>query len=216
MIKIALVDDHPMMRQSLHSFLNMNENYLVITEASNGYEFIEYLKNNELPDIVIMDINMPVMDGFATTEIVTKNYPAVKVIGLSMLYDDNVISRITKSGARGFVTKSSNAEILLSAIDTVAKGSYFIHKNEHIKIYSSEADIERMNLAYTPLSGKEIELIELCTTGLQYDEIAEKLCVSLNVVESWMDALLKKLNIKNRTGLMLYAIKNGIVSIDDI
>ena len=126
MKKIALVDDHLLLRNGLAVVINSYEGYRVVFEAGNGIEFIQKLKENELPDIVLLDISMPYMNGYETAEWIKKNYPSIKVLVLSMLEDERSVIRMLQYGARGYITKGSDPKELKTALDTLSKkGMYF-------------------------------------------------------------------------------------------
>lgn len=214
--KIALADDHVMLRNGLANMLR-DFDYEIIFQANNGKDFIEKLQNNLMPDIAIMDIHMPVMDGYQTTQWLKQNHPQVKVLALSMYDNENTIIRMIKSGARGYILKDSEPAELQSALqDIMAKGFYHseLVSGKLIKLvnqFSSPgtADVKE----FFNLNDKEIEFLKLVCTEMTYKEIADKMCVSPRTVDDYRETLFHKFGLKTRIGLVLFAIKNGIVTI---
>ncbi|MBD0333052.1 MAG: response regulator transcription factor [Chitinophagaceae bacterium] len=214
--KIALVDDHVLLRNGLANLLR-DLDYEVLFEANTGEDFLDKLKISPLPDLVLMDINMPQMDGYETTLWLKTNYPEVKVLALSMYDDENAIIRMIKSGARGYILKDSEPSELKTAIHALlTKGFYhselvtgkLIHAINHLD-EPEHSSIKNL----LGLNEKEIEFIKLAATEMTYKEIAERMFLSPRTIEGYRDALFEKLNVKNRVGLVLFAIKNGIVNV---
>ncbi|HEU0111716.1 MAG TPA: response regulator transcription factor [Flavisolibacter sp.] len=211
---IALADDHVLLRNGLASLLQ-DLDYEVVFEADNGKQFIEKLKTHPHPQIALMDINMPEMDGYDTTFYLKQNYPDIKVLALSMYDDENAIIRMLKSGAKGYILKDSDPTELKAAIYAVAnKGFYhselvtgtLIHTINHLDDpeHSSAKEVLGLN-------DRELELLKYICTEMTFKEIAEKMKLSPRTIDGYRDALLEKLQCKSRIGLVLFAIKNGIV-----
>jgi DNA-binding NarL/FixJ family response regulator len=211
---IALADDHVLLRNGLANLLK-GLDYQVLFEADNGREFIDKLKSHQLPEIVLMDVNMPEMDGYDTTLWLKKNHPGVKVLALSMYDDENAIIRMLKSGAKGYILKDSHPSELRAAIEAIlSKGFY------HSELVSSKL-INTINNLDNPenstakqmlgLNEREVEFLKLVCTEMTYKEIAEQMNVSVRTVDGYRDGLFDKLDCKSRVGLVLFAIKNGIV-----
>jgi DNA-binding NarL/FixJ family response regulator len=216
MTTIALADDHVVMRNGLASLLK-DFGYIILYEADNGKDFIEKTKKDQLPDVALLDINMPKMDGYQTAAWLKENFPEVKVLALSMYDDDAAIIRMLKNGAKGYVLKDSNIADVKTAIDSVlSKGYYYselvsgklIHSINHLD-EPAHASIKEV----LKLNSREIEFLKLTCTEMSYKEIAEKMFLSPRTVEGYRDALFEKLNLKSRVGLVLFAIKNGIVNV---
>ncbi|HEU4632346.1 MAG TPA: response regulator transcription factor [Flavisolibacter sp.] len=211
---VALADDHVLLRNGLASLLE-DLDYEVVFQADNGKQFVDKLATHPLPQIVLMDINMPEMDGYDTTLWLKKNHPGIKVLALSMFNDENAIIRMLKSGAKGYLLKDSSPAELRSAIESLAaKGFYYselvtgtlIHTINHMDDpeNSSVKDVLGLN-------ERELEFLKLMCTELTFKEIAEKMHISPRTVDGYRDALLEKLQCKTRIGLVIFAIKNGIV-----
>jgi two-component system, NarL family, invasion response regulator UvrY len=214
--KIALADDHVLLRNGLANLLREFD-YDVLFEADNGEDFIKKIKSYGVPDLVLMDINMPVMDGYDTTSWLKKNLPQVKVLALSMYDDENAILRMLKSGAKGYILKDADPSELKSALSAIlTKGFY------HSELVTGKL-IHTINNLDNPegssvkdlfgLNDKEIEFIKLTCTELTYKEIAEKMFLSPRTIDGYRDNIFEKLGLKSRVGLVLFAIKNGIVNI---
>ena len=214
--KIALTDDHVLLRNGLASLLE-DLDYEVLFEADNGQDLIRKLNPGELPDVVLMDINMPQMDGYETTRWLKLNHPGVRVLALSMYDDENAIIRMLKSGARGYILKDSDPAELKAALQAlISKGFYhselvtgkLIHTINHMDDtdHSSVKDVLGLN-------DREIEFLKLVCTELTYKEIAEKMFLSPRTIDGYRDALFEKLGLKSRVGLVLFAIRNGIVNV---
>jgi two-component system, NarL family, invasion response regulator UvrY len=218
-IKVVLVDDHSLLRNGLASLIN-NLGYSVLYECSNGKQLIEKVEKSEAPDVILMDINMPEMDGFETTLWLKRNQPLVNVIALSMYDDETSIIRMIKNGARGYILKDTNPKELRLAIESVmAKGFYYsdLVSGKIVKRVRNEDDEDEegnnSKLA-VKLNERLIEFLKLAATELTYKEIAEKMHVSPRTVDGYRDELFEKLNIKSRVGLVLFAIKNGIIHVN--
>src|SRR5215203_781191 len=216
MTTIALADDHVVMRNGLASLLK-DLGYTILYEADNGKDFIDKTKKDTLPHVALLDINMPKMDGYQTALWLKENFPEVKVLALSMYDDDGAIIRMLKNGAKGYVLKDSNIADVKTAIESVvSKGYYYselvtgklIHSINHLD-EPDHASIKEM----LKLNTREIEFLKLACTEMSYKEIAEKMFLSPRTVEGYRDTLFEKLNLKSRVGLVLFAIKNGVVNI---
>lgn len=215
MPSIVLVDDHSLLRMGLASMVESQGN-TVLFEADNGKEFIEKLDTGNLPHLVLMDINMPEMDGFETTQWLKQNHPQVNVLALSMYDNETSIIRMLKCGAKGYILKDSEpAELKMAIEDILSKGFYYSDlvsgKLMHaINKMDDETD-DLKNLV--PLNERETTFLKYTCTELTYKEIADKMFVSPRTIDGYRDALFEKLKLKTRVGLVMYAIKNGIVNI---
>jgi two-component system invasion response regulator UvrY len=213
---VALIDDHVLLRNGLASMVSSFDDYTVSLEANNGKHFIEQLAPSSMPDLVLMDINMPEMDGFETTLWLKENHPEVKVLALSMYDNEQSIIRILKNGAKGYILKETEPKEFKSALDSVlSKGFYYsemitgklIHAVNHLD--EPESSIKPL----ISLNEREVEFLKLACSEFTYKEIAEKMFLSPRTIDGYRDTLFEKLNCKTRVGLVLYAIKNGIVQL---
>ena len=215
MATIALADDHVLLRNGLANLIR-NFGHEVLFEANNGEDMIKYIQVGKEPDLILMDINMPVKDGYESAAWLKNNYPEIKVLALSMLDDENAIIRMIKNGARGYVLKESEPAELRNAINAVLqKGFYYSEMVTGRLVHSiSGVDDESQNSQQViQLTEREIEFLKLACTEMTYKEIAGKMFLSPRTIDGYRDALFLKLDIKTRTGLVIYAIKNGIVKI---
>jgi len=211
---IAIVDDHSMFRKGLASLINLFPGYKMLFDAGNGKDFISQLQTNNLPDIVLMDISMPEMDGYATTEWLRNNYPEVTVLALSTMDTEEAIIKMIKSGAKGYVLKDANPEELKVAFDEVLSRGYFYNDLISRKVLNAVhqlTDSKNKLTTFANLSQREIDFLKFTCTELAYKEIADKMKVSVRTVEGYRDSLCEKLDLKTRIGLAMYAVKNGIV-----
>jgi DNA-binding NarL/FixJ family response regulator len=213
MANIALVEDHVLLRRGLAVLIKELGNKICF-EADNGKECMAMLAANNKPDIILMDINMPVMDGYETALFVKNTYPAVKVLALSMYDDETAVIRMLKNGARGYILKNCDPMQLTNAIQAVMNKGYY-----HSDLVSSRLihainnyDDDKSGLKKMfSLNAREVDFLKLTATELTYKEMASKMHVSFRTVDGYREALFLKLNIKSRVGLVIYAIKNGIV-----
>lgn len=212
-ITISIVDDHVMITNALSNMLDENPSFSVINTSSNGEEFMEYLESgNTAPEVVLMDVNMPIKNGTETTQALTENYPEIKVIALTMEDDDATIIKMLKAGAKGYLLKDMHPDILFDAINTVSeKGIFYtdIVTQSLLKIRTDEKSLEEIK---QELKERELEFLQYACSELTYREIAEKMFLSPKTIDNYRDSVFIKLNVKSRVGLVLYAIKNGLIS----
>jgi len=210
---IALADDHVLLRKGLADLV-AKQGYTVLFQADNGEEFLEKLKSQPDPDIVLLDINMPKKDGYETALWLKRNKPGIKVLALSMYDDENAIIRMLKNGARGYILKDAEPAELKAAIESVLVKGF--HYSEMVTgklihtIHTMEDDNNDVRNTLG-LNEKEITFLKLAATEMTYKEIAEQMHLSPRTIDGYRDELFEKLNIKSRVGLVLFAIKNGIV-----
>lgn len=204
---VALVDDHVLLRTGLAKLIRSFGNYTVLFEASNGKDFIGKLKT--LPQIVLMDINMPVMDGYETTAWLRNNHPEINVLALSMYDNENAVIKMFKAGAKGYILKDCEPAELKAAFDAlVTKGFYYSEMvtGRFIRTINSLDQLVQLN-------ERENSFLKLVCSELTYKEIAEKMFISPRTVDGYRDDLFEKLKVKTRVGLVMYAIKHGIVTL---
>jgi DNA-binding NarL/FixJ family response regulator len=211
--QIAIIDDHSLFRKSLAVLINMFAHYQVTYDAANGKDFISQLDIEKLPDIILMDINMPVMDGYATTTWVKANFPQISILALSTMDTESSIIRMIKCGAKGYILKDAEPDELRYAFDEVLSRGYFYNELITRKVMNSINQItepESTINIFAKLNQREIEFLRLCCSELTYKEIAEQMFLSVRTVEGYRDTLCDKLKLKTRVGLAMYAIKNNL------
>lgn len=213
---VALVDDHELLRTGLAAIINSFEGFKVVMEANNGKQFIEKVKGKTPPDIVLLDITMPVMDGYETSIWIKANLPKTKVLVLSMLENDTAIIRMLKNGARGYILKDSKPKVFKDALDNIRDSGYFINElvsNKLMHYINHEEVFEGDALALNNLTENETTFLKWICTEKTYKEIADEMCLSPRTIDTYRDNLFKKLDVKTRVGLAIFAIKNGIYNI---
>lgn len=211
MTTIALVDDHVMLRNGLAALLN-ESGHKVLLEADNGKDFLEKLNVDTLPKVVLLDVNMPQMDGYETAVWLRENYPDIKVLALSMYDDETSIIRMLRSGARGYVLKGYSKNELNAAIHSVVTTGFCYNDLVTGPLLRSVIDTGHSNTSVR-LTSKEVEFLKYCCTEMTYKEIADKMFLSPRTIDGYRDELFKRLDVKSRVGLVMYAIKNGIIKL---
>ena len=203
---VVVVDDHYLLSQAIGGMVQGFEKFDVLYLCKNGQELLDKLKEpNNIPDIVLMDIKMPILNGIETTEIINKEYPNLKVLALSIEEDEYTILKMLRAGARGYLLKDTKKEILEEALTKVIEeGSYYTNNVSKILTGSLENDVK------TEIKDRELEFIKLACTEMNYREIADIMCCSYKTVEGYRDSLYRKLGIKNRIGLVLFAIHHNL------
>ncbi len=210
-LNISLVDDHNLFREGLKLLLSRLSFVDKIFEASNGKEFVDRLSQDK-PDIALLDIEMPVMNGIKATELALQIIPELKIIGLSMYADQSYYTNMIEAGAKGFLMKNSSFDDVQRAISDVAEGRSFFSgeiMNELIQNINRKKIIKQG----TNLTDREIEILFLICKGLSNQEIADKLYLSKRTVDKHRENLLLKTGSKNTASLVIYAIKNEIIEI---
>lgn len=211
MTRVVIADDHQMFVDGLKSLLEEERELSVVGEARNGYEVLEICDRQPV-DIVIMDINMPLMDGIQASRELSKKHPAVKVLGLSMYNDRDYISDILKAGAQGYILKNTGKENLLKAISTLQAGSNFLSEEVSKTLLSTFIrNAPQADASAEKLSDREKEVLECIATGLTTHEIGDKLFISKNTVETHRKNLLYKLKARNTAELINNAYKQRLI-----
>jgi DNA-binding NarL/FixJ family response regulator len=211
--RVAVVDDHTMVRKGLVSLINLFPNYQVMFEAGNGQDMIRQLNPNQLPDIVLLDIAMPEMDGFATAAWVMEHHPGIRILALSTMDSESAIIRMIRSGAKGYVLKDAEPAELKKAFDEVQSLGYYYNDVVSRKIMQTVHTLVEENrepVSLVRLSDRELAFLKLVCSEKTYAAIAQEMFVSERTVDGYRDSLFRKLNISSRVGLVLYAIRNGI------
>ncbi|MDE3234509.1 MAG: response regulator transcription factor [Bacteroidota bacterium] len=204
MISLAIVDDHNLYREGLSTVLENYSDILLIIRACNGSDFISQLQQTTIiPDIVLLDVQMPVMDGKQTARWLKKNHPNIKVIFISMLTHETLYYEFYAIGASGFLSKDCSIPDLLHTIEKVYNGENLLEEYVNFQ----EAKNKKVD---TLLTEKQKEFISLCASELTYKEISDKLNISIKTADRYREDLFKKLGISSRIGLVMYALQTGI------
>jgi two-component system, NarL family, invasion response regulator UvrY len=212
-IQVAVADDHSLLRQALAKLINSFENFTVLFEANNGNEIKSRLAKHVIPDIVLLDVNMPDMDGYETAQWLHTNYPQIKVLALSMFSDENIIIRMLRLGAKGYILKNAEPEELKEALNSVLEKDFYLSEYISGKIVSGlNKDLDRPDDRVN-LTEKEKELLRWICTEMTYKDIAAKMFVSPRTLDDYRNNLFEKLKVKTRVGLVLYAIRNRMVEL---
>jgi len=214
-VLVALVDDHKLFRKGMVELINGFSGFSVRWEANNGRELVGLLQPGYLPDIVLLDINMPEMDGYETATWLQGHYPQVKVLALSMYDKEEAIIKMLKAGARGYILKDADPADLRAALtDLVRKGFHYSDLVSGTLMSSINRGNDPVPAGTVTLTKREVEFLKLACTELTYKEIADRMDVGLRAVDGYREDLFKKLNVKNRVGLVMYAVKHNIVKVE--
>lgn len=207
-IKIMIADDHQMVVDGLVGLLAMDSSVKVIGEALNGKNLLDLLNQNE-PDQIIIDINMPIMDGIQVTKYVKVHHPDIKVLILTMYNKPEFIRQMLEVGADGFILKNTGRDELLNAIHSLDQGRTYYGKEVMAKMMESIAQKQEKELP--EITAREKDILKLLVQEYTTQEIAEKLFISTHTVDTHRKNLLSKLNVKNTVGLVRYAFEHGLV-----
>jgi two-component system, NarL family, invasion response regulator UvrY len=210
-ITVGIADDHSLLRSALAKLINTFEGYSILFEADNGKDLRNKIQQKEVPDIVMLDVNMPEMDGFETTQWLHKHYPQIKVMALSMLSDERTIIKMFRLGAKGYLLKNTDPEELKKALDSLMDKNVYLSEYVSDKLVSGLHQDE--NEKEVVLNEKEREFLRWTCSELSYKDIADKMFVSPRTVDDYRQSLFIKLKVHSRVGLVMYAIKNGIVEV---
>lgn len=214
LIKVAMADDHILLRNALASLINNSGDCSVVFECSNGNELISKVKTGTHPDVVILDLNMPEMDGHQTALYLQKNYPEIKILMLTMYDSELALIRLLKAGVKGFMKKDIHPTELMHAIQSVHTHGYYYSAQTSSKLASLFRDeTTSQSIDKILLSEIELEFLKHVCSELTYKEIAVELKMNPRAIDGMRDNLFTKLDVKSRVGLAMYAIKNGIVAV---
>lgn len=205
--KIVIADDHILIAKAMTVLIENFEHYSVLYEAENGKKLVEKFKvAKNIPDIVLLDISMPEMDGFETARWLRANHPDVLVVALSAQNDDQSLINMVKAGAKGYLVKNTHPTLLEKALDSLVANGYYYPDWAANKVFSSLSEDKTKQISF---SERENEFLKHCCSEMTYKEIAEKMFCSVHTVEGYRDNLFEKLGLKTRVGLAIYAIRNG-------
>ena len=213
-IKVALVDDHILLRNALASLIDSFGDCKVIHQSNNGKELMAWFENGSVPDVAILDLNMPEMDGYETARAVQRKFPTVNVLMLTMYDSELSLIRLLQSGVKGFLKKDIHPSELKFAIHSVMNAGYYYSNHTAGKLANlfRSTDDKKNFLQNMMLSEQELQFLKLACSDLTYKEIAQKMSLNPRSVDNLRDQLFIKLDVKSRVGLALVAIKNGVVT----
>ena len=215
MATIVLTDDHTLLRNGLAGLLT-SLGHIVLFEADNGKDLISKLNSTNIPDILMLDINMPEMDGYETARWIKNHYPKVKILALSMYDNENAVIGMLKCGVNGYILKDSDPSILRDAISALVEKDFYYSDHVSGKLIHAIRQQQEGNIdnKLHNLNGREKEFLKYTCSEMTYKEIAEKMFVSPRTIDGYRDTLFEKLQLKTRVGLVIYAIRNGLVDIN--
>lgn len=210
--QVFIIDDHELFSTSLAMMINSFENYTVAFCGQNGKDLIFRLQDSSkpVPDIILLDLNMPVMNGLETMDWISYNRPELNVLVLSMQDNDDLILKMIKKGVKGYLLKDISPQVLLKALDdTLNYGFFHSEKVTHALVNSLHCD----KISIAEIRDKELQFIKLACTEMTYKEIAEVMNLSPKTIDGYRDTVFEKLDVKSRVGLVLYAVKHGLYNL---
>lgn len=209
-IDIIIVDDHQLFSQALSNLVGLIDNFNVIKVLNNGAEVVDYFSNkNPQPDVVLMDIQMPVMNGIDATNWLKINKPDVKVLALSMECEEETILAMLRAGAKGYLLKDIHPSMLKHAINEVHTNGFYYTETVTSTLLNAHGNVSsKINIVLKP---RELEFLKHACTEMTYKEIAGEMCLSPKTVENYRESVFEKLEARTRIGIVLYAIKHKIV-----
>ncbi len=213
-VNIALADDHSLLRQGLGRLIDSFEGFRVVGCVNNGQELLDLIQAGSRPDIVVVDIGMPVMDGYETCKRLQEQFPGIKILILSMFDGEIGFLRLLQLGVKGFLKKDIHPNELHAALKAVAQDGYYYSNATTGKLAAFFHKAQKNNQAIEKslLTEQDIAFLKLASTDKTYKEIAMNMNLTPRTIDSYRDMLFEKLDVKSRVGLAVYAIKNGIVS----
>jgi len=206
---VVIVDDHTLLSQAIQGMVDNFERFKVLYTCKNGQELIDLFSESpkNIPNVVLMDINMPIMNGIETTALINKTHPDVNVMALSVEDENNTILKMLKAGAVGYLLKDTEKSVLEKAlIETVENGFYHTKSVTNLLMKSISGSMDEQMV----LKDREIEFLKLACTEMTYKEVADKMFLSPKTIDGYRNNLFIKLNVRNRVGLVMYAIRNKI------
>ena len=212
-IKVALADDHLLLRNALASLINSFGDCQVIFHTNTGLELIDRIKSGTIPQVVILDLNMPVMDGFETAKWLQENFPQLQVLMLTMYDSELSLIRLLQAGVKGFLKKDIHPDELKFAIHSVMQSGYYYSNHttgKLVNLFRNKPD-GNLSLHKAMLTEQEVEFLKYACSDLTYKEVAQRMGLNPRTVDTLRDQLFTKLDVKSRVGLAMVAIRHGVV-----
>lgn len=215
--RILIADDHILLRDALANLIASFSDFEVVAKAADGVEVIKLLEQGVQADILLMDLSMPNMDGYQTARQVAKLYPKLKTVILTMYNTDMVLIRLLHAGVCGFLKKDIHPRQLQEALSSVAAGEYYYSSANAVKIVSLLNPHASRDLSYEKLllTSSEETFIKLCTTEMTYVEIAQAMQLKPKFIDNLRQTLFTKLHVNSRVSLAIYAVKNGLINLNE-
>jgi len=209
---LVIVDDHLLVADSLKMLIGMFSGYNVIYHAKNGYDLQQKMKSNKtLPDVILLDVNMPIMNGYDTMEWLGKEHPNIKVLALSMDDDEQMVLKMLSRGANGYLLKDIHPEALKIALNEVMSRGYYHSDKVAATLLNSLKPKEEVPTIR--LKENELKFLQLSCSDLTYNEIAERMFLSPKTIDNYRGDLFKRFKVKNRVGLVIFGLRNKLISI---
>lgn len=216
-LRLLLADDHAVVRSGLRMLLEAQPDFEIVGEAESGRQAVEMVKDLK-PNAVLMDIQMPDLNGIEATKLIRENSPETRVLALTMHEDDHYFFEMLQAGASGYVLKRAAPDELVQAIRTVCRGEVFLYPTMAKRLvsdYLKRSDEEEKTKAYSDLTDREQEVLTLIAEGLSNAEIANQLYISVKTVDRHRENIMRKLNMHSRIDLVKYAIRTGLIDLED-
>jgi NarL family two-component system response regulator LiaR len=212
-IRVLIADDHPVVREGLRGLITSEPGMEVVGEAADGFEAVEKARSLQ-PDVILLDLMMPRMSGLEAIGEIKRENPEARILVITSFAEDNKVFPAIKTGALGYLLKDSSPQQLLQAIREVSRGESSLHPTIARKLIREISRPSDLPPAEEPLTAREVEVLQLVATGLSNQEIAENLVVSERTVRNHVSNILTKLHLANRTQAALYALREGLASLD--
>lgn len=211
---IVIADDHRLVAEGFSNLIQKFGGYDVLFVAENGRDLLNRFQNSPLPDIALIDVNMPEMNGFETADQLRRLYPSIRVLALSMTDREDHIVRMIRNGARGYLLKDCRPAELRQALDDVmSKGFYYSDFLTDQLINNLNAPDSSTSSSPFRLNAREYDFLKIACSELTYSEIADKMCVSPRTVDGYREIVFQKLNVRTRVGMVIEAVRNGLVQL---
>lgn len=211
-IKIALADDHNLFRKGVEELIEDFDNMEVLYSVPNGQELINKLSSGKLPDVCLLDINMSELNGFETARKIKEQWPDIKILAVSVYDSEFNIIGMLRAGAGGYILKDAQPDALKKAIEGIYENGFYHSELVTGKILHQMIS-QPQEVTTTQLNEKQVQFLKLCCSEMTYREIADNMGISHRTIDGFRDQLFEKLNIKSRTGLVMYALKTGIATL---